>query len=460
MKSPNSYDKKSISSIYEFALKLKNKSLAEVAKLPDGIINKRDRGNLGSLTEIYYFEHKAPNDHNPDFAEVGLELKTTGVLKHQSGSYRAKERLVLGLIDFNKIAGETWETSSFMHKCKKMLILFSQFDKDKSVIDRKFVMDPLLFFLNDSEGDLSSFGGFEKIPHGELKRIELDWLSIQAKVLAGKAHELSEGDTIYLGACRKGAGGEKEALRTQPYSEVGAKSRAFSFKQSYLNKIIARHLGQVHEVGFFKDLPFDEATIQSFAPFIGMSVEKLASDFNFFKTSKNQKGYHRSLVLKILKKSGSSLSELQNADIELKTIRLNKKSKPREAMSFPAFDYLKIIHEDWEESAFFEKIERKFLFVFFQENIENTETLLGVKFWNMPYEDRMEAKRVWEETKRRVLVDASNLPKSSESYVAHVRPKAANGDDKALTPQGQMLIKKCFWINKEYISSLVEKTLK
>ena len=90
------------------------------------------------------------------------------------------------------------------------------------------------------------------------------------------------------------------------------------------------------------------------------------------------------------------------------------------------------------------------------DKFEN-EYLYKVSYWNMPYADRVEAKRVWEETKRLAAIDAMNLPKSSDSRVAHVRPKARNGDDKELTPQGELAIKKCFWLNKGYIADVVDK---
>ena len=73
----------------------------------------------------------------------------------------------------------------------------------------------------------------------------------------------------------------------------------------------------------------------------------------------------------------------------------------------------------------------------------------------MPYEDRLEAERVWRETKRRVVIDAFDLPGMRESLVAHVRPKAKDGNDKTLTPQGTMRTKQCFWLNARYIGSVV-----
>ena len=148
---------------------------------------------------------------------------------------------------------------------------------------------------------------------------------------------------------------------------------------------------------------------------------------------------------------------MEKAGIEIKTIRLTKNGSPREAMSFPGFKYLEMVEEKWEDSSFFDKLEHKFLFVIFQEDENNVERLEKVSYWNMPYLDRLEAQRVWEETQRRVSIDASDLPRSSESAVAHVRPKARDGNDKLQTPQGDFQVKKCFWLNKDYIAGVVNK---
>jgi DNA mismatch repair protein MutH len=57
-------------------------------------------------------------------------------------------------------------------------------------------------------------------------------LFINKKITSGKTHELSEGDTFYLGACTKGA--NALSVRKQPFSEIPAKQRAYSFKQGYV----------------------------------------------------------------------------------------------------------------------------------------------------------------------------------------------------------------------------------
>jgi DNA mismatch repair protein MutH len=202
-------------------------------------------------------------------------------------------------------------------------------------------------------------------------------------------------------------------------------------------------------------LTFEGSTAARFNDFIGLSVQEISEKLSFYRTSPGQNGFYRQLAVKILAQGNQTIPELDKAGIEMKTIRLNRRGRPREAMSFPGFKYLEIVNQDWEDSSFFEKLESRFLFVVFREDDFGIERLDRVTYWNMPYEDRLEAQRVWEDTKLRVRKDASDLPRTSESHVAHVRPKAANARDTILTPQGTMLVKKCFWLNSSYIAEVL-----
>lgn len=434
------YDINSAESIYEFSLNLYDKTLNEAVVLPPEVVNAKSKGDLGSLVEKYFFKHVPPNNHEPDFAVAGLELKTTGLKKDKKGEFVAKERLVLTMIDFNTIVNQDWETSSYLHKCRRMLILFYEYDKEKSSIDRKFVLKPIIF----------------EIPAEDLQIFKRDWETIRSKVRAGKAHEISEGDTFYLGACRKGAGGEKESLRRQPFSEIRAPARALAIKQGYLTRLVQKNVN--NSLSFLGESnSLEIATQKKFEKFLGMSVDEISDYFKVHKTSKNQKGFKRKLATLILSGNEEVVPELQKAGIHMKTVCLNAKNRARESMSFPTFDFLAITKMDWEDSSFFEKIESKFLFVVFKLGEDGIERLHKVAYWNMPYEDRNEARRVWEDTKRRVSIDASDLPRMTESRVAHVRPKAKDGSDKALTPQGTYHLKQCFWLNSSYISDVIEE---
>lgn len=437
------YDKSSVESIYNFAALITGKSLEEVTTLPAAVENTRNRGDLGKMVEDFFFKHQPPNTGDPDFAEAGLELKTTGLSKDSKGGYRAKERLVLTQINYTKLANEVWDNSTLLHKCQLMLILFYLYDKQVPVYDQKFVLPPLLL----------------EFPGEDLVQIRRDWEIIKAKVHAGKAHELSEGDTFYLSACRKGSGGPNEKLVKQPFSSEGAKSRAFSLKSSYVTKIIKGHSDSEATLGVSSKMTFEEATEAKFKPFYGKTIDEISSKLDYFKANKYQKGFNRSLANRILANGDGDVAELVKAGIQMKTIRLSNTGKLKESMSFKGFTYMDIIHEDWDDSTFAEELEKKFLFVVFQFDQEGNERLKKVVYWNMPYEDREEARLVWERTREQVKVNARTLPRSTESPVAHVRPKATNSKDTIPTPQGEMLVKKGFWLNRGYIEKVINSLL-
>ena len=434
------YDKNSPQSIYEFALKLTGKSLDEVVDLPSDIENSKNRGQVGTFLEKYYFQHIPPSNSGPDFPSAGLELKVSGLHRNSKGDLQAKERLVLTMINFEKIVNESFETSSFYKKCNLMLCMFYEYAAQQPAQKQRFALDPLMFKIQDR--DLATF--------------KSDWEFIREKVRSGKAHEISEGDTFILGACRKGSGGTKEPLRTQPFSEIGAPARAFSLKQSYFNKVIQEHINGLAVAEKFASLTYEQQAHEIFSPYLGKKIEDIGNELTYPKIGSNQKGYNRILLRKILEASEKSIVDLDNDDIELKTVRLSKSGKVKEPMSFPAFDFIKILEEKWEDSKFFLKLEKKFLFAVFQEQFDGSETFVKLFYWNMPYQDKVEARKVWKDTVRRVRIDASNLPKSSENFVAHVRPKGADGKDKALTPQGTLHLKQCFWLNKSYIQEVID----
>jgi DNA mismatch repair protein MutH len=435
------YDQTSVESIFAHAKKLTGRTLEEVSDLPPDIINAKNRGDLGTLIELFFFKHKPPNNHYPDFQDAGksgLELKTTGVKKVKN-EYRAKERLVLTMIDYNNIIKENWRDSNLLRKCGLMLILFYLYSKEIPVHQRKFVIDPLLYNLLETDEII----------------IRKDWEFIRNKIEQGKAHELSEGDTLYLGACRKGSGGDKEKLREQPNSTIGAKSRAFSFKPEYLNSLLSIHLKELEPtIKVTDDISFEQATLNKFKPYLGKTISQIGQEIGYKKVNPKQKSYEAELARRIISSGKSKVPELDKAGIIMKTVRL-KKGKLKESISFPYFKYLEIINEDWEDSVFFEKIERKFLWVVLDTNENQEYYLKKVVYWNMPYKDRLEAEKVWGETKRRVAIDSSNLPKESENRVAHVRPHAANKQDTLPTPQGTNEVKKCFWLNKGYIEGVI-----
>ena len=96
-----SYYIKSPESLLEFARGLSGKTLSEVIDISQIAENISNKGDLGNMVEKYYYQYQPDNtSHMPDFPEAGVELKTTGVLKRPDGSFKAKERLVLTMINY------------------------------------------------------------------------------------------------------------------------------------------------------------------------------------------------------------------------------------------------------------------------------------------------------------------------------------------------------------------------
>lgn len=132
------------------------------------------------------------------------------------------------------------------------------------------------------------------------------------------------------------------------------------------------------------------------------------------------------------------------------------------AVSFPAFVMGKLIKEDWEFSTPKKQIiDKKFLFFFWKllknENVENNYRLEKIKSWTFPKEDVDELKNVWQKTILEIQNETYQFPKSTESRVSHVRPHARDGKDYDLSITSKKITKKCFWLNKHYITEEVYK---
>lgn len=477
---PN-YDKSSVSSIVAHANLLTGRSLAEAVGTSLPILQSGGKGNLGVLVEQAFFKHFPPNDHNPDFPEAGLELKTTGVLKSPDipGGLKAKERLVLNLINYHELVKETWETASLLRKSGLTLLLFYLFDKEAAPQDRKFVRGPLLLKnLSRLEDDLT--------------QIRLDWLTIQDSVREKRAHEISEGDTKLLGACTKSS--DSTQRTSQPFSDIPAKPRAFCLKQGYLTYLISSE-----QPGYVSMLPSSKALdspgtdtvrwnppeqsdfenplpnlrpdapsvagqletvcLQKFGPYFGKDENELRELLSISYTSKAAKNFYKSLVNKILVDGSGTPLELVKEGIQVKTIRLEPNGKPKESMSFPHFSYTDLYEQSWEDSDFASQIEQRFLFVVFERTGPNSYRLSDCRFWSMPSSDREKAEDVWLTAQARVREgDYSRLPKMSENLVSHVRPHARNRLDTLPTPQGGKEVKRCFWLNRDYVAKILRNS--
>ena len=450
--------------VYIVAEKALHKTLREIiptdelaateAKLLE--YGSKRKGFFGDLVEKYIFGMENNGRAEADFLVAGVELKTTPLKKHPQKLYVSKERLVFSMIDYDKVVKENWETSSFLEKNSLLLLMFYLYLKEKSILDYEFKFVHLLDLLKD-------------ISAQDVAQIKKDWEFIVAKIDRGEAHLLSEGDTYYLGACTKAK--NSSVVREQPQSRIPAKPRAFSLKQTYLNYIIQRNLlgREVEAVSIFTGVTaiatVDDVIKAKFNKYLGKTGREIATMLNW-ETELKSKSFKRLLANRILTGTGSNeIAELEKANITLRVITLEPSGSLKESISFPAFDYKDLVTQVWYDeneetmSDFHAQLEmNKFLFVVFQKVKGSTDIVLKkIKFWNFPMSDLGEVERIFEKTKDCINEGRySDLPKISESVVAHVRPHGADSSDTAETPQHTQEMKRCFWLNAKYIQKAIE----
>ena len=457
------YNPSDKNSVIEYAKKLKGKSLRQVCDVKVLEHSYLGKGNFGQVLEKFYFGYEPNSKAEADFAQIGMELKSSPLKQLKNDEFRSKERLVLNIINYVNVVNQNFENSDFFKKNASILLIFYLHNAGFDILD-------YLIKLVDEWS----------FPSTDLEIIKKDWELITKKISDGKAHELSEGDTFYLGACTKGA--NALSVRKQPFSEIPAKQRAYSFKQGYVNHIIASIANEskgiygklIPNAQVAKKQTIEEIVISKFKPFYGKTEEEIVKILKIEINTK-AKSFYANLTKAILGiELDKEIEEFEKAEIIVKTVRLKENDLPKEDISFPNFKYQEIVNQEWEDSDFKDILEHKFLFVFFQFEKEKL-ILRKVKFWNMPYLDLMKVEKVWTKTKQIVAkgeivkeiktnkngkeIRFTNFPSKKFSSISHVRPHATNALDAYELPKKDKLTKQneytkhCFWLNNTYVKN-------
>ncbi|MCM1028524.1 MAG: hypothetical protein NC484_02800 [Alloprevotella sp.] len=464
-------------SIFNYSRHLIGNSLHSL--LGDSVIEqkRKGKGGLGQMVEELFFNYDVNSNREADFADAHVELKCTPLLKSKSdNSYRIKERLVCTMIDYFEIIETPFEDSHLILKCQLMLLLFYLHVSGNAIYDYEFLFRILW-----------------QLPEKDLILIKKDYQTIADKVRRGEAHLLSEGDTIYLGACRKGQKGDSP--QAQPNSNIKANKRAFSLKPAYMRYILS------HVVDSGKDYftnyaefekpkfelvssaelqndTFEDVILKRFAPYIGKNYIQICEMLGIEACqAKNKYADIAALIASNSESRRLSVAEeFIKSGIIMKTIRLQNNGMPKESMSFKNIDYCEIYDNgDWVGSETYEVFTNRFMFVVFrpatgeQITIYNNRTkqnvteqsyiLDSVFFWTMPQEDLELAKDYWENIRQAVLSNHI-APKSfwsiSDHRKFHVRPKARVKSDKAINPNGGYCDKYCYWFNADYVKQIID----
>lgn len=444
--------------------------------------NPRGKGSLGNLLEEHYFLYKPNSSPEPDFINAGIELKATPYESTKKG-IKAGERLVISMIPNTEPIEIEFSNSHLEKKLSKILMIWYHRVKNQKRTEHR-IEYTFLFDLYDKR--------FAK----DLKIILEDYKTIVNKIISGNAHDLSEGDTKYLGACTKGASA-KTSYKPQFYNkDVLAKRRAFSLKQQYMSYILENYVqpsSMAYDSIFTEDElnngNFDTMVISKINSYIGKDTDELCRLFRVIKDTK-PKQINKILVNRMLGVNTDNSEEFQKANIKIKTIRVGKDNSIKENMSFHNISICNFVNQDFENSKEYEFFEStRFLFVVFKENDLGKFILTGAKFWNMPIEElEKTGKDEWELYKKKLLEGVNfkhstdkngkvktenDLPKMSDTQMFHLRPRAEksayliNGkrygggteSDMDLLPNGDKMTKQCFWLNHKYVLKIIEDIL-
>lgn len=458
------YDKSNPQSIEKYAKRLLGKTFRQIIEedskntnysiANDGGFKKK--GGLGLILENRFFHYKPNSDSRPDFPEAGVELKVSPYKKNSKNQIVAKERLSITMIDYMSVINETFDNSHLWLKARLMLLVYYLYEND--IKDRLDYRIDYASLFTPSEEDLVI--------------IRSDFKTIVNKIKAGKAHELSEGDTLYLAACTKSS--NSKVRRAQPFSAATAKPRAFSFKSSYMTYVLNNYLAK-HEDG--AESIMQDKAIDSFEEYVtnkinayeGFSEEQLCDRF-FPALEKRPKNLEAILTYRMLGVKSNKAEEFEKANVQIKTIRVESNNTIEQHMSFPTMSFREIANNSWDDSDFKNYIDgTRFLFVVYKFDKNEILRLQGCKFWNIPRNDLTEVEKVWKKTKEVLMnglkiakIDGkyqSNLPKSRDNNVCHVRPHAKNASDVDILPDGRLFPKQCFWLDRRYILSQIQDLL-
>lgn len=347
-----------------------------------------------------------------------------------------------------EIINEEYEFSKLLFKNKKILIIWYKYEENTNYADME-ITDYQLYDLSQDE-----------------EIIKNDFYIIKNMVEKGQAHNLSEGQTSYLGACTKAA--NKDKRTPQPNNVEGAKPRAFCLKNSYMTGIFRMLISNEQistEVNEFKTI--EEYVFDKIRHYIGKTqfeIAKIITGKDY--TQEKPKNINKMISDRLVGKD----KELENKNelfkkttCIIKNLPVYPNDKPVERMSFRKLR-ISEFEKDWEESDWKQYFEEVTLIVICYEaknrKVKNGyRTLKEVKTFSFTDEDLESIKIAYEMVQKAIKEkDEAFLPYpgSYENQIIEIAPKGKEGDKAYKEFFQKDTTKTSYMLTKEFL----EKKLK
>lgn len=327
--------------------KLENQKISELLNKNkyENKINKNEKNKIEKVVENFIFiEQNFIKNQKLDFL-----VRTSKLVYTQNQKKKVSEKIKLGALNFDEILEkENFFQTQIWNKIKKMIFVFyiRNINWKNSKIIRVVFLD------------------FDK--HQNLKKIlNDDYQTIRKKIFLGKAHELSEGDTKFLGVSRIEKQNRKAFLE-QPYSIKKIYPRHFVFNQIFLQILYENNMEEYQKnITQIEQLIKERVQLYKNKP-----VSYLMEEFRINKLYPKIK---EDIFFKILNVgSAVEFNNEENTNFNFFTITLNNKDQinNRIKINFNLMQQLRN-PKTWEDSETFREIEKTSYVLIYKEGEKN-----------------------------------------------------------------------------------------
>jgi DNA mismatch repair protein MutH len=405
------------------------------------------KGQIGNIIQEHLYGIKPNSKPSADFEELDVELKVIPVMPNKNRLFRAKERLVLNMIDFNKVSKESFHNSSFLAKNKIMQILIYEHNPACNKLDYKIV-DAFMIDISKQE---------------EWRIIENDWTIIRNMINSYQTHNLSESLTNFLAACTKGA--NSNSVTIQDGLDTPVKTRAFSFKTCFLNNILNRNKN--NRIKYFDEI-FEDAKVSDFIKpleikdIISYFKSLIGKDFSYLANDLIGKSKFSRAFKMFLKNNQPDIPKFaKSSDITILTKTTTNNIIREQIGTNHNLNIYDILNEEFEWSTFYQEvIMHKFIVVCFDRD---TNILCDVRSFEFDAMATENARIVFNKTKVELekLINSKykggytpQFVKPKDNLTIHIRPHGRNKLDYFVYQDEKIPItKQQFWINKKDLKS-------
>ncbi len=424
---------------------------------------------MGDVAE-WYFGISKNSSPEPDFPHAGVELKVVPIERKGAG-LGVSEPTSISQINYMTIVDERWQPTpedshpraSVRKKLDKILFVFYEPNRN-SPLDAR-VRDVVLWAPDEVANAV----------------FEIDWERTWQLVCAGRAHKLSQSIAEVLAPRPKGTGHGQ--LRRQPYNDEPAIPRAFALKTRFTSQIfeekVLHHrferviskklLERISHVGL---RAAEERCLMALRPYVGWTVGELASETRV--PLVRAKNLAASVVKRALgiRDPRIRARELEQWGFDVKTVGIRlRDGMPFESVSFPVYNLEELPSETWETCQLVDQLKHLIFVPCFarDRHVPQQDRVLGRPFGWTPSEDEGRTiRQEWEMFRQQILAGGAvyrsrepggrrrdGLTHQKGTCIIHVRPHGKNRADVYRDPGGNLVTKRCFWLNARYVQAIV-----